>query len=408
MNIVNSFDKRQWLFLSSIVSCFIYLYLGYKDAHWSDSGLASMEMVNTFTSNIFWGYSIFSMLLLGFIEHKVMPKVFIFIYFLLSVFSIFWLIYSWMYGEFSLWIFKENLSPIYFLFTYIIALGYKRKYWEILIFILPFIIPISYILSYNHLATLFYESSWLRRPVNSGFLTFYLVGFYGLMVYSVNCEKKANNLIYIIILLTVSLYLAFNTWSRSWILHVFILALIVTVRWIGLQRFKFKYLIYALFLISVVAWIALDLTDNIEAFERVLERKNEDTRTWQYVNFFNEVSNIDLILGQGVDASYHSTNFGSNYKYIDNVFLLCMFRYGILPLLLMIYILFSPCKYIFMNKDDIRFNSLIICQWFLVFIGVSTYTTLNFDVATIIMMMGIGHCYALKFKKNIVFKYNHK
>lgn len=281
-----------------------------------------------------------------------------------------------------------------------IVLGYKEKYWIVLVRILPFLIPISYLLSYNHLETLFATSSWLRRPVNSGFLTFYLIGFYGLMVYSVSCVKNKKNLAYIIILLLASLYLAFNTWSRSWIIHVILLALIVMLRWIGFQKLKLKSIIYVIFSLAFIGWIGLNATNNVdvisEVLERVGERKNEDTRTWQYVNFFTEVNTIDLVLGQGVDASYKSTNFGSNYKYIDNVFLLCMFRYGLFPLLLLIYILFKPCKFILVNNEDVKFSCFIVCQWFLIFLGLSTYTTLNFDLATIIMMMSIGHCYSLK------------
>lgn len=394
------FDRKQWVFLSSVLSSFIYVYLGYKNAHWSDSGLASMDMVNTLVSNLFFGYSFFTILSLSFMEHKTMPRWFIFACFLSTVIALFWLVDSWFYGKFSLWIFKENLSPVFFLYFYMIVLGYKEKYWIVLVRILPFLIPISYLLSYNHLETLFATSSWLRRPVNSGFLTFYLIGFYGLMVYSVSCVKNKKNLAYIIILLLASLYLAFNTWSRSWIIHVILLALIVMLRWIGFQKLKLKSIIYVIFSLAFIGWIGLNATNNVdvisEVLERVGERKNEDTRTWQYVNFFTEVNTIDLVLGQGVDASYKSTNFGSNYKYIDNVFLLCMFRYGLFPLFLLIYILFKPCKFILVNNEDVKFSCFIVCQWFLIFLGLSTYTTLNFDLATIIMMMSIGHCYSLK------------
>ena len=53
-------DKTQILFLSSLVSCFVYAYLGYKDAKWSFTGLASMDMNNTLGSNLLWGYSLTS------------------------------------------------------------------------------------------------------------------------------------------------------------------------------------------------------------------------------------------------------------------------------------------------------------------------------------------------------------
>lgn len=394
------FDRKQWLFLSSILFSFIYVYSGYKNAHWSSSGLASMEMANTLVSNLFFGYSFLTILFLSFMEHKTMSKGFMYACYLSTIIALFWLADAWFYGDFSLWIFKENLSPVYFLYIYIIVLGYKEKYWKVLVFILPVLIPISYLLSYNHLETLFVESSWLRRPVNSGFLTFYLIGFYGLMAYSVSCVKNKKNLIYIIILLLVSLYLAFNTWSRSWIVHVIFLTLIVAFRWIGLQKFKLKSIVYVIFAFSFIIWISLNATNNVnvisEILERVEERKNEDTRTWQYVNFFTEVETVDLIFGQGVEASYKSTNFGSNYKYIDNVFLLCMFRYGLFPLLVLIYILFKPCKFVLSKNEDIKFSCFIVCEWFLIFLGLSTYTTLNFDLATIIMMMSIGRCYALK------------
>ena len=67
---IRTLDKKQWLFLSSLTACFIYAYLGYKDAKWSDGGLASMEMSNTLFSNLFWGYSLLSIILLSLHELK--------------------------------------------------------------------------------------------------------------------------------------------------------------------------------------------------------------------------------------------------------------------------------------------------------------------------------------------------
>ena len=395
---IRTLDKKQWLFLSSLTACFIYAYLGYKDAKWSDGGLASMEMSNTLFSNLFWGYSLLSIILLSLHELKSLSVRYQKQMFFAICIGIFWLLVDILSGSFSLWVLKGNMSPMYFIFLLIIALGYKNKYWNILIAIIPILIPVSYILSYMHLETLFQTSSWLRRPINSGFLTFYLIGFYALMIYGVNCKKNVKNLVFITGLILVSFYLAFNTLSRSWIIHVALLACIVALRWIGLHKIRFKYVIAIIAVFILAIWTGSELIDGsfMDVFEIVEGRKNEDTRTWQYVNFFNEVEMSDLLIGQGVNASYNSTNFGANYKYIDNVFLLCMFRYGIIPLLFLSYVLFKPCTYILSRNEDLTFTCIIVFEWFLIFLGLSTYTTLNFDVATILMMLAIGHCYALK------------
>ena len=178
-------DKKQILFLSSLVSCFIYAYLGYKDAKWSFTGLASMDMNNTLGSNLLWGYSLTSIILLSLYELKSLPIKYQKLILLAVFIGLFWLLIDFLSGSFSIWVLKENMSPMYFVFLLIIALGYKRKYWNILIPIIPLFIPLAYILSYMHLETLFQTSSWLRRPIHSGFLTFYLIGFYALMIYSV-------------------------------------------------------------------------------------------------------------------------------------------------------------------------------------------------------------------------------
>lgn len=395
-------DKKQILFLSSLVSCFIYAYLGYKDAKWSFTGLASMDMNNTLGSNLLWGYSLTSIILLSVYELKSLPIRYQKLILLAVFIGVFWLLIDILSGSFSIWVLKENMSPMYFVFLLIIALGYKSKYWDILIPIIPLFIPIAYIFSYMHLETLFQTSSWLRRPINSGFLTFYLIGFYALMIYSVACKKSIKNLTFIALMILISFYLAFNTWSRSWILHVVLLTCIVILRWVGLRKMKFKYIIIAIaiFLLAILIGSNFIGTNFLDVFEIVEGRKNENTRTWQYVNFFNEVETSDLLIGQGVDASYNSTNFGANYKYIDNVFLLCMFRYGIIPLLLLSYILFKPCKYFLSKNEDLAFACMIVFEWFLIFLGLSTYTTLNYDVATILMLLAIGHCYSLKDKSS--------
>ena len=121
-------------------------------------------------------------------------------------------------------------------------------------------------------------------------------------------------------------------------------------------------------------------------------RFSEDTRSNQMNQFLRQVSLTQLIVGQGVDASYI---FKDNryYRYIDNQFLFMMFRYGIISLIAYL----IPFFYSFIKIERKKLwlkNNFVLIMWLLAMGGLSIYCSIKIDIVQFFLLIKVeGNMY---------------
>ena len=138
-------------------------------------------------------------------------------------------------------------------------------------------------------------------------------------------------------------------------------------------------------IITMIIIVNLVAPSIVESF---LGRLTVDTRSGQYEVFFEQVSLSQLIMGQGIGATYSFSRF-SNYSYIDNCNLVMAFRYG-LPLVVLEYILFFKGLIASYKHRSYRDWQLIII-WILMTNGFSTYLPYKLNITSILVWVVLGH-----------------
>ncbi len=131
-----------------------------------------------------------------------------------------------------------------------------------------------------------------------------------------------------------------------------------------------------------------------ELLEALLGRMDEDTRTGQYEQFFSQVSISDLIIGQGMDATYIFN--GVEYHAFDNQLIFSGFHYGILYFVSLVLFLIRTLMYKSKEKIDIvnkirlRGMKLVTILYILAMGGLSVYFKYDWSISMAILLLFIG------------------
>ena len=177
--------------------------------------------------------------------------------------------------------------------------------------------------------------------------------------------------------------------SRSWIIQALVLLLFVLLR--SRIRWRNKGLAVMTYFVCAVTFVAVFWDVITYMFSPLLVRLLDDTRTSQLQQFFSQVSWKQLVMGGGMDAQYKYSAISSNYKYLDNQFLLEMFRYGLLPTLFYTILLVRPiAQAIFTLDTDLLRRSTVLLLWLAAMAGVSVYFNLNVNITCIVMLVVCG------------------
>lgn len=178
--------------------------------------------------------------------------------------------------------------------------------------------------------------------------------------------------------------------SRSWVIQSLFLAVVLLFKGGGGKKINKTFMAIALsvILILLITYVFPD------AFDALMLRIDNDSRSGQYVQFFRQVSGTDLLWGKGTNASY---SFGkiTQYKYIDNQVLFWAFHYGMIPIFSFIYLLFrSICVNRFDRELDIY--RMAVLSFLIAMIGLSIYCNLAFNIQSIYISLVIGRLLSKK------------
>jgi hypothetical protein len=143
-----------------------------------------------------------------------------------------------------------------------------------------------------------------------------------------------------------------------------------------------------LFLLSVTA---------PERFLALKERVFDDSRSSQYVQFFDQVPVERLILGLGPKATY-TYNLRANYEYIDNQFLYILFKLGLPVLLGYVAVVLWPGLRLLLEpvNQSQRMEGVIFLFWILASLGLSIYHALVPNPQNFLIILLAGRAVALR------------
>ena len=123
-------------------------------------------------------------------------------------------------------------------------------------------------------------------------------------------------------------------------------------------------------------------------------RVSDDTRSQQYVDFFQNVPVTDLILGRGPKGTWFWPGYGE-YQYFDNGYLWTLFQGGIPMLASYIAILIWPGIRAArrMPSGMNAAAALLVLVWALCMTGVSTFVLPSVELASYVVSLFAGRCW---------------
>lgn len=307
---------------------------------------------------------------------------------ILTLFGVFWTGYSILIDNVTILVLvRDPFPPITLLLPLAIFIGLKDNLWKDVkkyIFIFSIILIFaSFISAINFFGT--FGTSY--RPTASGMIYWFYKGFfllYATILFTDEWRKKYKPLV--LILLIMLFFIAAILQARSW----FIQTIILFIVYMATAKNKRGSNMLTI-LISIAVMLILFVT-NEDMFAGLIKRftTSGDTRSGQLEQFFEQIGLQKLFLGQGMKANYDFSHF-QDFNYIDNQFLLSMFRYGIIPTALYMFLLIYPIVRSIdeRNKECLK-QSLLMIVWIFAIFGLSVYFNLSFEIAGFVVFIMVG------------------
>ena len=292
------------------------------------------------------------------------------------------------------------VSPLGYLPILFVLLGSDEKCWQLLKKIAPLFALIYFFLCYSAYQT-FVVGLGMHLAGNSP-ITVYLVStiwWLAISVVNFRDNKKIIQLLTLALLFSCAL-IAFSMTYRSWIIQP-VLLIFVAVLQLGKSNFKKFLWFVALVAIAIYAINYISTSSTWIDAIFALEQKNKmDTRGFQYVEMYNQVSFITWLLGGGINATYIASNTGEAYKYIDNQYLFTLFHYGIFLFIPWIIIWLKGVFGLLTKRIDISQKSVgFVCiLWLCALGGLSVYNGIFINPQNIIMSIALGRCFMISSK----------
>lgn len=175
--------------------------------------------------------------------------------------------------------------------------------------------------------------------------------------------------------------------SRSWMFHgVFLMYMYI--KKISAQS-ENKYLIRLGFVVLITGILAALSSVLLQMSQSLLARLNTDSRSGQLIAFFSQVTFRDLFFGGGMNASYYC--FGTYFQYLDNLVLLTMFKYGMIPVFAYMTLLLPPIFFGFRHKTTQCYQGAwFLLVWFAVMLGISIYVSYSTNVYNYLIYIVCG------------------
>ncbi|USK84917.1 hypothetical protein [Peribacillus asahii] len=282
-------------------------------------------------------------------------------------------------------------SPVVYFTLLAVIIGIDESIWKRLTKIAPILALINIGLSYYYYFS--FSSMYDGIPSgNSPILTYFITGFWFLAISVLGYEGKGRKYkLMIYMLIVVCLILSVVIYSRGWMIQCIILLFIASFTLAGKSGFV-KFLKTAT-IIGVIGGLTFYILETHygNSLLALTEKFGRDTRTFQYIEIFNQTPIYQFILGGGVNARYYLQSYGE-YAYIDNQYIFTSFRYGFFILLPYLYFFLSALKLLWKSNVELnkRAGAFIILMWLFALGGLSVYNGIVIDMKNIILPIVAG------------------
>lgn len=316
------------------------------------------------------------------------------LYLVFCVFA-FWLIDFLEKNQLSL-LFVGNFTPLTLLFGGILVSGFDNnftyyvsklsKYVAIIFLFLSLYYTLQFYLSYGSVGI---------RYGNSHIMSFFIYGFYALTLFVFGNKEfgYCTNYKLIYALTILAFVLAIASVSRGWIIQTLALLLYT---YIGKDKSGKKSqsrlmgkMIIVIVVVGLLVIVLIQIAPDI--MSTLGGRLDEDTRSNQLQEFISQLDFEKVIWGQGYNATYIESAHGV-YSYIDNQFLMMIFRYGLIPFIIYLALLVKSIWAFIKYRVGYGFASLM---WFAALNGIAIYLGFGIDVHNFFIMVIIGRATAL-------------
>lgn len=286
----------------------------------------------------------------------------------------------------------DAATPVFWLCSITMLAGYEEEIWKLFSKALPILGFIFLVLSMVELFE--YQRiigiMSVQRITFSALLYYFIYSFW-LFAASIFINDNAIRTYgaWLIVATAALVIMAVIFRSRGWMLQTLALFIYTVVRNSIRWKDKRKAILFYIVCIAFVVYVSWDMLFYISGPLR--ERLLADSRSHQYDVFFQQVDKAQLLVGQGINATYSFTGMSTTYRFFDNQFILEMFRYGIVPILLYTIMLIRPLWIAAIRFDwDLLRRCIVIVMWLLAMAGLSVYFNLNTNIHCAAMWVVIG------------------
>ena len=286
--------------------------------------------------------------------------------------------------------------PINYLLIFGFLLGRDENLWNGIKKIIPFLLVSYLVLFVYEFLDSFIQYGWVIYQ-NSSLMSYFSHLFWVTLtyVYIRVTEGRTMNLIFPAF---VAIFIgAILLRSRSWLIQA---VLLIIITCFTMYRRKGKnaggFLKAILLLVAIVMICVLLLSTYLTPFvNSLIEKGDNDSRSFQYIEMLEQVEPYKWLLGQGMTATYISKLYGE-YTFIDNEFFYMSFHYGVffaLTYFVPYVVTFIGCIKKRRNMRFWLFSALVVFLWVASVNGLSVFNRIHLDVKSFIMPFLAGHIY---------------
>lgn len=187
-----------------------------------------------------------------------------------------------------------------------------------------------------------------------------------------------------VLLCAVSILFAFLIATRSWVIQSVLILLYIAISSPSMSK-RFRRVLYTI--VSVIGAVLVASMVFPDALSTFADRIGEDSRSGQYDTFFSQVDPLSLVLGNGSAAGY-VYGAQTNYLFFDNQFMFLMFHYGIIPALILAFVLIKTI----VSSNTINGGScrFVAVMYLAALLGLSNYYSYALNPGIASLFMGFG------------------
>lgn len=302
-------------------------------------------------------------------------------------FGVFWTIIS-VYNIGIVNVFKSTITPFIFIMSICIYIGYSDEIWNEILKTISFSTIILTLIAAYETYRYVTQCGMLLRLTVSGAM-YGLVSAVFLMYVTLLLNDKAikNHKIILLIQIFTLFIVAIVVQSRSWVIHLIIILCIYIYK--VSKKYKYSKLAMIAIIMLVIGVILISWNGISMLSTGLVSRMSSDSRSDQLTAFFSQVTIKDLFLGKGIMAKYYWR--GVYYEYLDNLILINMFKFGMIPMISYLLLILKPIFYGIFHKTSMARSSMIfLLAWLMAMLGFSIYVSYSLNIYNFVIYIVIG------------------